>query len=59
MQRPTNIFVYLGTGDEGQKLEDLIKKEAKRRGFAKKGGDANVSPFIVHCIKYTVAHEKK
>lgn len=59
MPRSVNVFVYLGSGEEGQKLEDLIKKEAKRRGFTKKNGEANVSPFVVHCIKYTLEHESR
>lgn len=59
MPNSVNIFVYLGSGKEGHDLEDLTQKEAKRRGYVKKNGKANVSPFVVHCIKYTVAHEKK
>lgn len=59
MPNSVNIFVYLGSGDEGAELEQLIQKEAKRRGFVKKDGKANMSPFVVHCIKYAIAHEKK
>lgn len=58
MPNSVNIFVYLGSGKEGEELELLIQKEAKKRGFTKKNGEANVSPFVVHCIKYAVAHEK-
>lgn len=59
MPNSVNIFVYLGSGDDGARLEQLIQKEAKRRGFTKKNGDANISPFVVHCIKYTLDHEKR
>lgn len=58
MPRSVNIFVYLGSGEEGVALEKLIQKEAKRRKFIKKNGEANVSTFVVHCIKYTVDREK-
>ncbi len=59
MPRSVNIFVYLGSGTAGEKLEEMILKEAKKKGFIKKNGDANVSPFVVHCINYTVAHEPR
>jgi hypothetical protein len=59
MPNSVNIFVYLGSGEIGEELENLIQREAKKRGFIKKNGEANISPFVVHCIKYTIAHEKK
>jgi len=60
MPNSVNIFVYLGSSKEGEELEALIQKEAKKRGYVKKNKEeANVSPFVVHCIKYTIAHEKK
>ncbi len=57
MSQSTNIFVYLGAKENGEKVLDLIQTEAKRRGFIKKDGQANVSPFVVHCIKYAIEHE--
>ena len=58
MPNSVNIFVYLGSNKEGEEIEEMIQKEAKKRGFVKKNNEANVSPFVVHCVKYTVAHEK-
>lgn len=59
MPNSVNIFVYLGSGEEGEELEKVVKREAKKRGYTKRNDEPNVSPFVVHCIKYTIAHEKK
>lgn len=58
MSYPVNKFVYLGTGDDGKKLEKELMDEAKRRGFVK-NKKTQFSPFVLYCIKYTLKHDKK
>lgn len=58
LPRSSNIFVYLGSAEEGMKLEKLVSDEARRRGMLKKNGEPNVSAFVVHCVRFTIEHEK-
>lgn len=38
---------------------ELCEAEARRRGMLTGRGEPNISEFLRHCVRYTVAHEKE
>ena len=48
------ISIYLGAGEDGEKLRELIKEYGARDEFMR-----SQMEFVRHCIRFTIEHDPK